>query len=110
MHGPKEVPGMRIKGQKDIEISISDGGYICLKQKSEEEGEQLIHLAHLAIPIAFLLILLLIRHGMPPPPPPPVPHRHGPARSVPFSCRDWSAGCPMCARSRTHSSHSARAW
>ena len=45
MHGPKEVPGMRIKGQKDIEISISDGGYICLKQRSEEEGEQTIEFA-----------------------------------------------------------------
>jgi hypothetical protein len=36
---------MRIKGQKDIEISISDGGYICLKQKSEDEGEQTIEFA-----------------------------------------------------------------
>jgi hypothetical protein len=37
---------MRIKGQSDIEIYISDGGYICLKQKSEEEGEeQLIEFA-----------------------------------------------------------------
>src|SRR3954468_15141901 len=45
MHGPKEGPGMRIRGQKDIEISISDGGYICLKQKSEQEGEQVIEFA-----------------------------------------------------------------
>jgi hypothetical protein len=45
MHGPKEVPGMRIRGQRDIEISISDGGYICLKQKSEEEGDQVIEFA-----------------------------------------------------------------
>jgi hypothetical protein len=37
---------MRIKGQSDIEIYISDGGYICLKQKSETEGEeQLIEFA-----------------------------------------------------------------
>jgi hypothetical protein len=36
---------MRIRGQKDIEISISDGGYICLKQKSEEEGDQVIEFA-----------------------------------------------------------------
>jgi hypothetical protein len=36
---------MRIRGQRDIEISISDGGYICLKQKSEEEGDQVIEFA-----------------------------------------------------------------
>ena len=36
---------MRIRGQKDIEISISDGGYICLKQKSEDEGDQTIEFA-----------------------------------------------------------------
>jgi hypothetical protein len=37
---------MRIKGQSDIEIFISDGGYICLKQKSDVEGEeQLIEFA-----------------------------------------------------------------
>ena len=36
---------MRIKGQADIEISISDGGYICLKQKHEEEGEQVVEFA-----------------------------------------------------------------
>ena len=37
---------MRIKGQSDIEIFISDGGYICLKQRSDVEGEeQLIEFA-----------------------------------------------------------------
>ena len=37
---------MRIKGQSDIEVYISDGGYICLKQKSDVEGEeQLIEFA-----------------------------------------------------------------
>lgn len=36
---------MRIKGQADIEISISDGGYICLKQKHHEEGDQVIEFA-----------------------------------------------------------------
>jgi len=37
---------MRIKGQSDIEIYISDGGYICLKQKSDVQGEdQLIEFA-----------------------------------------------------------------
>jgi hypothetical protein len=36
---------MRIKGQADIEISISDGGYICLKQKHDEEGDQVIEFA-----------------------------------------------------------------
>jgi hypothetical protein len=38
-------PHMRIKGQADIEISISDGGYICLKQKHDEEGDQVIEFA-----------------------------------------------------------------
>ena len=36
---------MRIKGQQDIEISINDGGYICMKQKHEDEGEQVIEFA-----------------------------------------------------------------
>jgi hypothetical protein len=36
---------MRIKGQADIEIFISDNGYICLKQQREVDGEQLIELA-----------------------------------------------------------------
>ncbi len=36
---------MRIKGQADIEISISDTGYICLKQKHDAEGDQLIEFA-----------------------------------------------------------------
>jgi hypothetical protein len=35
---------MRIKGQSDIEVFISDSGYICLKQ-STEEGEQLVEFA-----------------------------------------------------------------
>jgi len=35
---------MRIKGQADIEIFISDNGYICLKQQRDAE-EQLIELA-----------------------------------------------------------------
>lgn len=35
---------MLIKGQSDIEIYISDTGYICLKQENEE-GEQLITFA-----------------------------------------------------------------
>ena len=36
---------MRIKGQSDIEVFISDGGYICLKQKHEMDGEQVIEFA-----------------------------------------------------------------
>jgi hypothetical protein len=36
---------MLIKGQSDIEICISDGGYICLKQRQDEEGEQSITIA-----------------------------------------------------------------
>ena len=36
---------MRIKGQSDIEILISDDGYIRLKQNSTAEGEQLIEFA-----------------------------------------------------------------
>jgi hypothetical protein len=31
---------MLIKGQSDIEIHISDIGYICLKQRQEGEGDQ----------------------------------------------------------------------
>lgn len=36
---------MRIRGQSDIEIFISDGGYICLRQTREIEGEQVIEFA-----------------------------------------------------------------
>ena len=36
---------MRIKGQQDIEIYISDSGYICLKQKDELDGERVIEFA-----------------------------------------------------------------
>lgn len=36
---------MLIKGQSDIEIHISDLGYITLKQKIEEEGDQVITFA-----------------------------------------------------------------
>jgi len=36
---------MRIKGQADIEIFISDTGYICLKQRDDVEGEKLIEFA-----------------------------------------------------------------
>lgn len=36
---------MLIKGQADIEICISDTGYICLKQRHEVEGEQVIEIA-----------------------------------------------------------------
>lgn len=36
---------MRIKGQADIEIFITDGGYICLKQKDEHEDEKVIEFA-----------------------------------------------------------------
>lgn len=37
---------MRIKGQADIEISISDMGYICLKQKHDGgDGDQTIEFA-----------------------------------------------------------------
>jgi hypothetical protein len=35
---------MLIKGQSDIEIYITEGGYICLKQQ-ESEGEQMISIA-----------------------------------------------------------------
>ena len=36
---------MRIKGQADIDISISDNGYIILKQKDELDGEKVIEFA-----------------------------------------------------------------
>lgn len=36
---------MRIKGQADIDVFISDLGYICLKQKNGEEGDQVIEFA-----------------------------------------------------------------
>jgi hypothetical protein len=36
---------MLIKGQSDIEIYISDSGYICLKQQPGAEGDQLISFA-----------------------------------------------------------------
>lgn len=36
---------MRIKGQADIDISISDTGYIVLKQKDEIDGEKVIEFA-----------------------------------------------------------------
>lgn len=36
---------MLIKGQSDIEIFISDGGYICMRQKREHDGEHLIEFA-----------------------------------------------------------------
>ena len=36
---------MRIKGQADIDISISDNGYIVLKQKDELDGEKVIEFA-----------------------------------------------------------------
>src|SRR5689334_6713314 len=34
----KEVLAMRIKGQADIEVFISDNGYICLRQRTEDTG------------------------------------------------------------------------
>ena len=36
---------MRIKGQADIEVSISEGGYIILRQKHDDAGEQVIEFA-----------------------------------------------------------------
>jgi hypothetical protein len=36
---------MRIRGQADIDIFISDTGYICLKQKHDAEGDQVIEFA-----------------------------------------------------------------
>lgn len=44
-HAATKEAGMRIKGQADIEISISDMGYICLKQKHDAEGDQTIEFA-----------------------------------------------------------------
>ncbi len=36
---------MRIKGQADIQILISDDGYIVLRQKDEVDGERSIEFA-----------------------------------------------------------------
>jgi len=36
---------MRIKGQADIEIFITEGGYICLRQKDEHEDDKVIEFA-----------------------------------------------------------------
>ena len=36
---------MLIKGQSDIEIQISDIGYICLKQRLDGEGDQVVTFA-----------------------------------------------------------------
>ena len=36
---------MRIKGQLDIDIYITDTGYICLKQKDELDGDRVIEFA-----------------------------------------------------------------
>ena len=36
---------MLIKGQADIQIFISDTGYICLKQRNEDSGENVIEFA-----------------------------------------------------------------
>ena len=36
---------MRIKGQADIQIFISDEGYICLKQTDTVDGEKVIEFA-----------------------------------------------------------------
>jgi hypothetical protein len=36
---------MRIKGQADIDVFISDGGYICLKQTDEVDGDRVIEFA-----------------------------------------------------------------
>jgi hypothetical protein len=41
----KEAMQMLIKGQADIEVFISDKGYICLKQRHDSDGEQLIEIA-----------------------------------------------------------------
>jgi hypothetical protein len=41
----KEVMPMVIKGQADIQIFISDTGYICLKQRNGLEGDQVIEFA-----------------------------------------------------------------
>jgi hypothetical protein len=36
---------MLIKGQADIEVFITDTGYICLKQRNDSDGEQVIEIA-----------------------------------------------------------------
>jgi hypothetical protein len=36
---------MRIRGQADIEVFITDGGYICLRQQHDEHGENIIEFA-----------------------------------------------------------------
>jgi hypothetical protein len=36
---------MRIKGQADIDVSISEGGYIRLSQKNDLDGDQVIEFA-----------------------------------------------------------------
>ena len=36
---------MLIKGQADIEVFISDTGYICLKQRHDADGDQVIEIA-----------------------------------------------------------------
>lgn len=36
---------MVIKGQADIEVSISENGYICLKQRHDVDGVQVIEIA-----------------------------------------------------------------
>jgi hypothetical protein len=41
----KEAMQMLIKGQADIEVFISDMGYICLKQRHDSDGDQLIEIA-----------------------------------------------------------------
>ena len=33
---------MLIKGQADIEVAISDGGYIILKQRDHVDGDQMV--------------------------------------------------------------------
>jgi len=36
---------MRIRGQADIQIFISDEGYICMKQRDDVDGERIIEFA-----------------------------------------------------------------
>jgi hypothetical protein len=36
---------MRIKGQADIDVFITDAGYICLKQTDEVDGDRIIEFA-----------------------------------------------------------------
>lgn len=36
---------MRIKGQQDIDVFITDTGYICLKQTDDVEGDKIIEFA-----------------------------------------------------------------